>query len=277
MKLKIPKTKTIPTITAVCGAVIAFSATGRAQTSYTINDSISTAFMASGSAGNPDGTDLTEMNYGNSGTLAIASASSTKGAFSSVLMFNTASAVSDFNSLYGAGNWTITGVTLSVASNFGVQGAQPNNQIFNTINAGSFGIDWLADSSWTAGNGGGSGTPGYPNNNYIDYAYIPTLLSYGYDSLGDFSYTPPGNNIYLSYTLPLDSGLINNAAAGDNLSLYFYAADDQVSYLFNSQVYASNHPELTLVATPTPEPATLTLLSAAAGTLLIAARRKRKL
>jgi hypothetical protein len=191
-------------------------------------------------------------------------------------MFNTASAVSDFNGIYGAGNWTISGVSLSLASNFGAQGAQPNNQIFNTINAGSFGIDWLADSSWTAGTGGGSGTPGYPNNNDIDYAYIPTLLSYGYDSLGDFAYTPPGNNIYLNYTLPLDGNLVANAAAGDNLSLYFYAADDQVSYLFNSQVYASNHPELILTATPTPEPATLTLMGAAAGALLISARRKGK-
>ena len=276
MKLKTLKTKTIPTITAICGAVIAFSTTSRAQTTYTINDSISAAFMASGSASNPNGMDLTEENYGNAGTLAIAPASSTKGAFDSVLMFNTASAVSAFNSDYGVGNWTITGVTLSLASNFGVQGAQPNNLIFNTINAGSFGIDWMADNSWTAGNGGGSGTPGYPNNSYVDYADIPTLLGNGYDSLGDFNYTPPGNNIYLSYTLPLDSGLVANAAAGDNLSLYFYAADDNVSYLFNSQVYASNHPELTLVATPTPEPATLTLISAAAGTLLIAARRKRK-
>ena len=54
-------------------------------------------------------------------------------------MFNTASAVSQFNSLYGVGNWAITGVTLSpLASNFSVQGQQPGNGIFNTINAEQF-------------------------------------------------------------------------------------------------------------------------------------------
>lgn len=273
--MKLSKTKTISAITAISAMAIAFSATSRAQATYTINDSTSAAFMASGSPSNPSGSDLSEVNYGNSGTLAIAPASSTKGAFDSVLMFNTAAAVTQFNSIYGAGNWTITGVTLSLASNFGTQGVQPGNTIFNTINAGSFGINWLADNSWDAGTGGGGGSAGYPNNDYVDYAYIPTLLSFGNDSLGDFTYTPPGNNKYLTYTLPLDSGLVANAAAGDNLSLYFYAADNQVSYLFNSQVFGSNHPELSLTATPTPEPTTLTLFGAA-GALLIAVRRAKK-
>lgn len=260
---------------AVCGAILISPAASRAQATYTINDSTAAAFMASGSAGNPDGSDLATNNYGDAGTLAIAPASSTKGAFDSVLLFDTAAAVSQFNGDYGAGNWTISGVQLSLASNFGVQGAQPNNQIFNTINAGSFGIDWIADTTWTVGNGGGSGTPGYPANNDVDYAYIPTLLSFGYDSLGDFSYTPPGNNIYLTYTMPTDAGL-DTAAADGAVSFYFYAADDQVSYLFNSQIYASNHPELILTATPTPEPATLTLLAAAFGGFLMARRQNRK-
>lgn len=274
MKLKLFKTKIIPVITAISAMALVFSATSRAQTTYTINDSTAAAFMASGSPSNPDGSDLSEINYGNAGTLAIAPASSTNGAFDSVLMFNTASAVSQFNSLYGAGNWTITGVTLSLASNFGTQGPV-NNRIFDAVNGGSFGIDWLDDNTWIAGNGGGSGTPGYPTTNFVDYAYIPTLLSYGYDPLGDYNYTPPGNNTYLSYTLPLDSGLLANAAAGTNLSLYFYAADNQISYLFNTQVYSINHPELALTVIEAPEPATLALFGTA-GVLLIAVRRSRK-
>jgi hypothetical protein len=273
--MKIPfKTKPVRIIgaMAVCGAILTLPAASRAQTTYTINDSTSAAFMASGSAGNPDGSNLTTNNYGNAGTLAIAPASSTKGAFDSVILFNTTAAVSQFNTTYGAGNWSITGAQLSLASNFGVQGSQPNNLIFNTINAGSFGIDWLADTTWTVGNGGGSGTRGYPINNDVDYAYIPTLLSFGYDSLGDFNYTPPGNNVYITYTMPADAGL-DTAAADGAVSLYFYAADNQVSYLFNSQVYAANHPELILTATPTPEPGTLTLLTAALGGLFMARRK----
>ncbi len=254
--------QTIPTITAICGTVIMFSATGRAQSTYLVNDSTAAAFMANGPTGN-----LADENYGNSGTLAIAPASSTKGAFDSVLLFNTSGAVSQFNSLYGAGNWTITGVSLSLASNFGVQGAQPSNALFNPINTGSFGIDWLYDNSWTVGAGGGSGTPGYPNNNDVDYAYVSTLLSYGDDSLGDFTYTPPGNNVYVTYTMPTDAGL-DTAAADGEVSLFFYAADNQVSYLFNSQVFSSNHPELTLTATPVPEPGMLALFAAGLGVFL---------
>ena len=59
---------------------------------------------------------------------------------------------------------------------------------------------------------------------------------------------------------------------GGDVSLYFYAADNQVSYLFNARSYASNHPELTLTVAPTPEPSTLAL--AACGLAgLVAIRR----
>jgi hypothetical protein len=245
-----------------------------AQSTFTVNNSTAGAFMASGSPANPNGSDLSTNNYGNAGTLAIAPASSTKGAFDSVLLFNTSAAVSQFNTLYGAGGWTITGATLSLASNFGGQGEQPNNLIFNTINAGSFGIDSLADTTWNPGTGGGGGVAGYPANNFVDYAYVPTLLGFGNDSLGTFTYTPPGDNIYLTYTLPGNDAILDSTAASGAVSLFFYAADNQVSYLFNIQRFASNHPALTLTATPTPEPATLAFLTTAFGGLLIT-RRKR--
>src|SRR5215472_9271013 len=136
---------------ALCAAVLAFPAAVFAQSTFTVNNSTAGAFMASGSPANPNGSDLSTNNYGNAGTLAIAPASSTKGAFDSVLLFNTSAAVSQFNTLYGVGGWTITGATLSLASNFGGQGEQPNNLIFNSINAGSFGIDSLADTTWNPG------------------------------------------------------------------------------------------------------------------------------
>jgi hypothetical protein len=165
-------------------------------------------------------------------------------------------------------------VTLSLASNFGGQGEQPNNQVFNTINAGSFGIDWLANNSWLEGNGSGNGTQGYPNpNNYVTFQSIPGLLAGGYDSLGTYTYTPPGDNIYVSYSLQMDPNLVAGAAAGGNLSLYFYAADNQVSYLFNSRSYASNHPELTLTAAPIPEPAVAAVLLLGAGAFAASRRR----
>jgi PEP-CTERM motif len=75
--------------------------------------------------------------------------------------------------------------------------------------------------------------------------------------------------------LPGSDSILDTTAAGGAVSLYFYAADNNVSYLFNSQQFASNHPELILTATPTPEPATLALLATGFGGLLLA-RRKMK-
>jgi hypothetical protein len=278
MKLPIPESHRTRFIEALslC-ALCALSAAGRAQSTYTytITTTTADAFLASGSAGNQHGANLTSLNFGGAGTLAIAPASSPDGEFDSVIRFNTAAAVSQFNSLYGAGDWQITGITLSLASNFGSQGAVPNNNIFNTINAGSFGIDWLANDTWVEGAGSGNGESGYPNNSEVSFNSISTLLGAGYDSLGTYTYAPPGNNIYLNYGLPLDSNLDAGAAAGGDVNLYFYAADNQVSYLFNSRSYSQNHPELAITVAVVPEPSTLALsvVSGLAG--LVIARRWR--
>ncbi len=258
------------------GAILMLPVIGRADTSYTINNTVADAFLASGSPNNPAGTNLTGVNFGAVGTLAIAPASSAKGEFDSILEFDTAGAFNLFNITYGAGNWTITGLTLSLASNLGGQGEQPTSLIFNTINAGSFGIDWLPSNNWVEGSGGGTGTPGYPYNSSVSFNSIPSLFSNGYDNLGTYSYTPPGDNVYVNYPLPLDSGLVSQSAAGGDLSLYFYAADDQIGYLFNSRSFSSNHPELTIIATAIPEPAATAQLVAALGSILLIYHRGKK-
>jgi hypothetical protein len=240
-------------ILAVSGTIFALSETSRAA-SYTINDSSADAFL---SGANPT------LNYGLAGTLAVAAATSTKGAFDSVVMFNTAGAVNQFNTTYGAGNWEITGLTLSLASNSGVQGVQPSSSLFSPINAGQFGIDWLANNTWAEGTGNGNGAA----NGAVSFNSIPGLLAAGYDPLGTYAYTPPGNNVYVNYAMPLDSGLVSSATAGGALSLYFYAADNQVSYLFNSKDFSSNHPELTLTAALVPEPGAYGLLLGLGGLL----------
>jgi hypothetical protein len=278
MKLAMFKSKTRLLVTAVAmgGAITVLPVIGRADTSYTINNTVADAFLASGSPNNPAGTDLTGVNFGAVGTLAIAPASSAKGEFDSILEFNTAGAFNQFNVTYGAGNWAITGLTLSLASNFGGQGEQPASLIFNTINAGSFGIDWLPSNGWVEGSGGGTGTPGYPNNSSVSFNSIPILFSYGYDNLGTYSYVPPGDNVYMNYPLPLDSGLVSQLAAGGDVSLFFYAADDQIGYLFNSRSFSSNHPELTIIATAIPEPAATAQLVVALGSFLLIYHRGKK-
>jgi hypothetical protein len=263
-------------ITAVLGGALSLANIATAQSSYTINNTVADAFLASGSPNNPVGTDLTELNFGGAGTLAIAPASSPKGEFDSIIEFNSAAAVAQFNSTYGAGNWQITGFTLQLASNFGKQGDVPNNNIFNTINAGNFGIDWLADTTWVEGSGSpASDTPGYPTTSAVSFDSIPSLFAQGSSELGTFIYTPPGEGVYASYSLPLNSSLVSSADAGGGISLYFFAADNQVSYLFNSRTFASGHPELTITASAVPEPPVTLLLGLSSGALALIRKLKK--
>jgi hypothetical protein len=254
--------KLTPTLLiAACGIIFSQPFIDRAAI-YTLTNTTADAFL---SGANPT------LNFGGAGTLAIAPASSPKGEFDSVIMFNTAAAVSQFNTTYGAGNWAITGFTLSMASVFGTNSAIPNNGLLNTVKGGNFGVDWLAYDSWVEGNGNGNGAA----NGAVSFNSISTLFSAGSDSLGTFSYTPPGNNVYASYSLPLDANLVSDAAAGGAVSLYFYAADNQISYLFNSKEFASNHPELSITVVPVPEPRAIALLAVFFGGLLFL-RSQRK-
>jgi hypothetical protein len=271
MRPKSLKSKNFPASAVLLGAAIcAVSFTGQAQ-SFLINNTTADAFLASGAPGNPSGTDLTTNNYGGAGTLAVSPAGSTKGEFDSVIMFNTAAAISSFNTTYGIGNWTITGLTLSLASNTGTQGAVPGNTIFNTVSAGAFEINWLSNDSWVEG----GGNPASPSPTGVNFNSIPSLLA-GSDALGAFSYAPPGNNVYANYTLPLDGNLVSDAAAGGNVSLYLYATNGAVGYLFNSRTFASGHPELTINVTPAPEPATISLMALSFGGALLLRARKQQ-
>ncbi len=229
------------------------------------------AFLAAGSASNPVGTDLSGLNFGGAGTLAIAPASSTKGEFDTILKFNLASSVSQFNTTYGVGNWSITGLTLKLASNTGVQGTQPGNAIFNAISGGNFNIQWVSVDNWVEGTGNGMGTTA---NGSISFSSMSTLFAGTSDALGTYTYTPPGNNLYVSYTLPLNSDLVADTAAGGDVSLYFSAADNQVGYLFNSRTFGANTPEYIVEATATPEPTTVALLAVSLGGLLVTRKNK---
>ena len=140
-------------IAATCGILFALPFAGDAVV-YTINTTTADAFLSGASP---------TLNFGGAGTLAIAPASSPKGEFDSVIMFNTAGAVSQFNTSYGAGNRAITGFTLSLASNFGTNGAIPNNGLLNTVSSGNFGIDWLAYDSWVEGTGEATARPTGPS------------------------------------------------------------------------------------------------------------------
>lgn len=204
------------------------------------------AFLATGSSNNPAGSDLTGLNFGDAGTLVITPAVSEKGEFQSVLRFSLSNAVSMFNTNFGAGNWTITNISLTLTSNYGSNGVQPNNDIFPVISGGTFVIEWLSNDAWVEG----TGTPNLPASDGVTYSSLTDLLSGAPAILSTNTYTPPGNNVPVTYQLPLNTNLLADVSAGGDVSLLFYAADNRIGYLFNSREYGrGNQPLVNVTAT----------------------------
>jgi len=168
-----------------------------------------------------------------------------------------------------AGQWAVDGITLQLGANAGVQGAQPMNLIFNTINTGLFKVDWMANDSWAEG----TGTPQLPTTDGVTFSTLGSFLSGADKTLGTFTYTPAGNNTVANYTLALDVTFTADVAAGGNVSLRGYAGDATVGYLANTRLFASGKPTLTVSASPVPEPCAGVLLAGAA--LLGLAWRRR--
>ncbi len=210
-----------------------------AQVTYTGTTSAD-AFLATGSSSNPVGVDLTALNFGGAGTLVVASAASAKGEFQSVIKFNLTNAIALFNTNYGAGNWTITGISLELTSNYGTGGVQPNNAIFPVISGGKYVLEWLSNDDWVEG----TGTPNLPTTDGVNYDSLSDLLSGAHEILGTNTYVPPGNNVHLTYTLPLMTNLVADVSGGGQVTFLFHAADNQIGYLFNSYSYGRGNEPL---------------------------------
>lgn len=222
-----------------------------AQTGAQVTFSTTTSedvFMATGSPDNPIGTDLTGENFGAAGTLAISPASADKGEFQSVIMFNLAGAVTLFNNNFGTNGWTVIDITLTLNSNYGIAGVQPNNGIFNVISGGNFVIEWLSNDDWAEG----TGTPNLPTTDGVTYDSLPELTSGATAILCTNAYKPPEtNNTPIIFPLPLNTNLVADITNGGNTTLLFYAADNKVGYLFNSHEYGrGNQPLINVTAGP---------------------------
>ena len=188
------------------------------------------------------------QNFGTMGAMEIAVPTATQNRTEeSLIQFNTATLQSEFNADYGAGNWTVTAVTLTLYSNFGTAGEQPGNSSFNQIAAGAFELDWLSDNNWSATavtwNNISSVLPGTGNN--------------ALDSLGDFNFLASGTSPN-TWTLGLDPNLLNEITSGAPVSIFGQPTDDStVGYLFNT---LNNNPAvLNVTVEPVPEPSMLAL------------------
>ncbi len=221
-------------LAAVCLGLIAGGAS--AQT-VSINPS-EDAFVAASSA---------NSNYGSAGALGISGSAASKGIFNSVIKFNLSSVKTSFDTLYGAGLWSVQTVTLKLTA------TPPNNTLFNDQSAGQLSIVWMQDDSWA----GGTGTPSSPGASGITYSTLPSFLGAGDQSLGTFAFDPDttANGSSITYTLGQSSGLLGDIQSGSSASLELLAASSGVSFLFNSvnNGNMANRPSLTVTAVPVPE------------------------
>ncbi len=170
-----------------------------------------------------------------------------------------------FDEEYGAGGWTLASASLSLATNYGTDGVQPGNRRFSPIADGDFDVSWFADDTWVDDNDETGLTYAMYESDYAD-TETSLLGRYYWAADGD------GTTTYaLSYLDGLLADLLNDPES--LVSLLIGAADDEVSYLFNT---TNNNPaKLVLVATAVPEPAHYAFALALPLALFVLARRRR--
>ena len=101
--------------------------------------------------------------------------------------------------------------------------------------------------------GEGTGTPNLPTTDGVTYdslSDLPTnLLSGAHEILCTNTYVPPGDNVPVTYALPLNTNLVTDVSGGGDVTLLLYAADNQIGYLFNSYSYGrGNEPLINITA-----------------------------
>ena len=204
-------------------------------------------------------------NYGAAGALLIDSSKLSKGEFDSLLQFDLSSAKSSFDTAFGAGQWTISSITLQLFN------ANPMNPLFNSAAAGLFTLNWMPNDSWVEG----TGTPATPTTDGITYNTLPGFLSASDESLGVFSFNgaTTGSN---TWSLNLTTNFLADATGGNVVSMVGLPDDSVVSYTTNSENFttSTSRPVLTVTAQAVPEPAAVGFLAIGAMTLL--GRRSRR-
>jgi hypothetical protein len=179
------------------------------------------------------------------------------------MRFDLSAVKAAFDANFGAGNWQLQSVSLKLTA------ALPNNPIFNNNTAGQFEVRWMQDDSWVEG----TGTPSMPTTNGITFNTLPGFLAAGENTLGTFVF-PGGDSGSTTNPLALVAAFASDITAGASVSMHVLAADNSVSYLFNSRNFGtvSARPELSVTADVVPEPSAI---ACAALALFVTRRRGR--
>ena len=210
-------------------------------------------------------------NYGGAGALSVSGTIATnangvqEGALDSFIRFDISSMVSQFNTTYGVGDWTISSARLLLTET-----AAPAQAIFNR-GVGQFEVRWIANDSWVEG----TGNPNTPNTSGIVYNDEPTILSNVDTTLGFF--TNGGTNGLDIFPLSTPAALLGDMTGGGPVSFYLTATPNStVGFTFNSHEFgtASQRPFLQLTAVAIPEPSSVRLVGASVVGLLALRRRR---
>lgn len=216
------------------------------------------AFVTPGATGS-----LSSSNFGAAGALAIAASGLPEGQFQTVIKYDLSSELSALNAQFGAGQWTVQSATLTLTAS-----SHPN-PIFNPVAAGSFDISLMQNNSWTEGTGtGGAPTSDGISFDSLENIYINNAMD---QALGTFSFAGNASGAN-TYSLNLSSSLVADIMGGDELSLRLFAADNNISYLFNSRNIAgplTAEPTLTVDVATIPEPRSIALIVAALAMLWV--------
>ncbi|HVM59494.1 MAG TPA: PEP-CTERM sorting domain-containing protein [Verrucomicrobiae bacterium] len=212
-------------------------------------------------------------NYGGAGALSVSGSIATntsgiqEGLLDSFLQFNVATDITAFNGAFGAGQWTISSVTLALTA------TSPNNADFN-YGAGAFAVRWIGNNAWLEG----TGTPSSPGNTGITYSQESSILNAGVDeSLGTFNYNGATSG-QMKLALGLPGGFTSEVSTGSLVSLYMTATPGStVGFTFNSRNFTSSSawPMLDITAVAIPEPATVALVGLSCAVLAATNRRRR--
>lgn len=205
-------------------------------------------------------TSLDTTNFYGLGAVMISAAVGI-GAMDALFSFNTSSIESQLNAQYGQGQWSITSIGIALYSNYAQAGTKPSNPDFNQIAAGNFQLALLG---------------GNPNITQQTWNTLTTYLATTTATpVGTFNWTALASqqNQYVSYTLNSATALVNAIEAGQEVSFLGTAADNSVSYLFDTTT-KGDAPELDVAVAPVPLPPSMLLLAGGLGGLTVF-RRKR--
>lgn len=185
-----------------------------------------------------------ESNFGGGGLLAVSAAGLPNGEFQSLIRFDTAAVAAHFDTLYGAGRWSVYRVRLSLNA------TPPSNSTLNPASPGSVAVRWIANDAWIEG----TGTPRNPTIDGVTWSTLPQLSGPTDEPIGAISYAGQISG-RLAAQLTLAPLLLDDIENGRMLTLRLSAGDAAVSAVFNSRSFFAdtNRPQLTVSVAPTIE------------------------